>query len=99
MKQVLWWVVTAPGMRCYRLTQTPYGHIFLILVIGTSTFHSTNGIRLIFTHSGKWLGMPGRPDYPYNPSSLNYREKSGIWVALIFTSNRDVIWKQCALWC
>jgi succinate dehydrogenase / fumarate reductase cytochrome b subunit len=30
------------------LTQTTWGHIFLILVIGTSTFHSINGIRLIF---------------------------------------------------
>jgi succinate dehydrogenase / fumarate reductase, cytochrome b subunit len=69
-----------------QFTQTSYGHVFLILVIGTSTFHSTNGIRLIFTHGGKWLGVPGRPDYPYNPSSLNYREKSGIWVALILAA-------------
>jgi succinate dehydrogenase / fumarate reductase cytochrome b subunit len=51
------------------LTQTIGGHIFLILVIGTSTFHTVNGIRLIFTESGKGLGKPGRPDYPYNPSS------------------------------
>ena len=65
------------------LTQTTGGHIFLILVIGTSTFHTVNGIRLIFTESGKGLGKPGRPDYPYNPSSLNYIQKSGIWVALL----------------
>jgi succinate dehydrogenase / fumarate reductase cytochrome b subunit len=65
------------------LTQTIGGHIFLILVIGTSTFHTVNGIRLIFTESGKGLGKPGRPDYPYNPSSLNYIQKSGIWVALL----------------
>src|SRR5919201_2903 len=44
------------------LTQTPWGHLFLILVIGTSTYHSSNGIRLIFTHGGKGLGKPGRPD-------------------------------------
>jgi succinate dehydrogenase / fumarate reductase cytochrome b subunit len=55
----------------------------LILVIGTSTFHSANGIRLIFTHAGKGLGSPGRPDYPYDAVSLNYRQKSGIWIALI----------------
>jgi succinate dehydrogenase / fumarate reductase, cytochrome b subunit len=66
-----------------QLTQTPWGHIFLILVIGTSTFHSANGIRLIFTHAGKGLGSPGRPDYPYDAVSLNYRQKSGIWIALI----------------
>ncbi|MEJ7641488.1 MAG: succinate dehydrogenase, partial [Candidatus Nitrosocosmicus sp.] len=65
------------------LTQTIGGHIFLILVIGTSTFHTVNGIRLIFTESGKGLGKPGRPDYPYKPSSLNYIQKSGIWVALL----------------
>ncbi|HVX02769.1 MAG TPA: hypothetical protein VHA09_06410, partial [Nitrososphaera sp.] len=34
------------------LTQTPLGHMILILVIGMSTFHSANGIRLIFTHGG-----------------------------------------------
>jgi succinate dehydrogenase / fumarate reductase cytochrome b subunit len=65
------------------LTQTPWGHMFLILVIGTSTFHSVNGIRLIFTHAGKGVGTPGRPDYPYDAASLNYRQKSGIWIALI----------------
>jgi len=68
------------------LTQLPIGHLFLILVIGTSTFHSANGIRLIFTQLGKGLGEPGRPDYPYSPSSLNYRQKSGIWVALILAA-------------
>src|SRR5687767_12392762 len=35
------------------MTQTVGGHLFLILVIGASTFHSVNGIRLIFTHSGQ----------------------------------------------
>ena len=65
------------------LTQTPMGHIILILVIGMSTYHSANGVRLIFTHGGKGLGKPGRPDYPYDAASLNYRQKSGIWIALI----------------
>ncbi len=65
------------------LTQTIGGHIFLILVIGASTFHTVNGIRLIFTESGKWIGKPGRPDYPYDAASLNYKQKSGIWVALL----------------
>ncbi len=65
------------------LTQTTGGHIFLLFVIGASTFHTVNGIRLIFTESGKGLGKPGRPDYPYNAASLNYRQKSGIWVAIL----------------
>ena len=65
------------------LTQTPMGHLILILVIGMSTYHSANGMRLIFAHGGKGLGKPGRPDYPYDAASLNYRQKSGIWIALI----------------
>ncbi len=68
------------------LTQTPMGHMILLLVIGMSTFHSANGIRLIFTHGGKGLGKPGRPDYPYDAASLNYRQKSGIWIALILAA-------------
>jgi succinate dehydrogenase / fumarate reductase cytochrome b subunit len=69
-----------------RFTGTSWGHIFLILVIGTSTYHSANGIRLIFTESGRGLGRPGRPDYPYDALSLNYRQKSGIWIALILAA-------------
>ena len=69
-----------------RFTGTSWGHLFLILVIGTSTYHSANGIRLIFTESGRGLGRPGRPDYPYDALSLNYRQKSGIWIALILAA-------------
>lgn len=68
------------------LTQTTGGHIFLMLVIGASTFHTVNGIRLIFTESGLGLGKPGRPDYPYDATSLNYKQKSGIWVALLLAA-------------
>ena len=68
------------------LTQTPMGHLILLLVIGMSAYHSANGIRLIFTHGGKGLGKPGRPDYPYDAVSLNYRQKSGIWIALILAA-------------
>ncbi len=68
------------------LTQTTGGHVFLMLVIGASTFHTVNGIRLIFTESGIGLGKPGRPDYPYDATSLNYKQKSGIWVALILAA-------------
>jgi succinate dehydrogenase / fumarate reductase, cytochrome b subunit len=68
------------------LTQTTWGHIFLILVIGTSTFHSANGIRLIFAETARGLGKPGRPDYPYEAASLNNIQRSGIWVAMILTA-------------
>ena len=66
-----------------QLTQTLGGHLFLLFVIGASTFHTVNGIRLIFTESGKGIGKPGRPDYPYDAASLNYKQKSGIWVAIL----------------
>ncbi len=65
------------------LTQTLGGHLFLLFVIGASTFHSVNGLRLIFTESGKGIGKPGRPDYPYHAASLNNIQKSGIWVAIL----------------
>ena len=68
------------------LTQTPMGHLILLLIIGMSAYHSANGIRLIFTHGGKGLGKPGRPDYPYDAVSLNYTQKSGIWIALILAA-------------
>jgi succinate dehydrogenase / fumarate reductase, cytochrome b subunit len=68
-----------------QLTQTLGGHLFLLFVIGASTFHTVNGIRLIFTESGKGLGKPGRPDYPYDATSLNYKQKSGIWVAILLS--------------
>lgn len=68
------------------LTQTTFGHIFLILVIGASTFHSVNGIRLIFAETATGLGKPGRPDYPYKAGSLNNIQRSGIWVALILAA-------------
>jgi len=68
------------------LTQTPMGHLILLLVIGMSAYHSANGIRLIFTHGGMGLGKSGRPDYPYDAVSLNYRQKSGIWIALILAA-------------
>jgi succinate dehydrogenase / fumarate reductase cytochrome b subunit len=66
-----------------QFTQTLGGHLFLLFVIGASTFHTVNGIRLIFTESGKGLGKPGRPDYPYFATSLNYKQKSGIWIAIL----------------
>ena len=68
------------------MTQTIWGHLFLITVIGTSTFHTINGIRLIFTHVGMGLGRPGRPDYPYDPTSINTKQRSGIWIALVLAA-------------
>src|SRR5574342_1257425 len=57
------------------LTQTTEGHIILTLVIGMCVFHTANGIRVMLGHGGVGVGKPGRPDYPYEPASLNSRHK------------------------
>ena len=83
MKQAPLRRVLMLGIACYNLHKHLGGHLFLLFVIGASTFHTVNGMRLIFTESGKGLGKPGRPDYPYHAASLNYKQKSGIWVAIL----------------
>ncbi|HSB57117.1 MAG TPA: succinate dehydrogenase [Nitrosopumilaceae archaeon] len=57
------------------LTQTTEGHIILTIVIGMCVFHTANGIRVMLGHGGVGVGKPGRPDYPYEPASLNSRHK------------------------
>ncbi len=64
------------------LTQTPEGHLILIIVIGMSVFHTGNGIRLMISEGGKGLGKPGQPEYPYKASSLNYKQRLCIWVSI-----------------
>ncbi|MEM2855539.1 MAG: hypothetical protein QW416_00340 [Candidatus Nitrosocaldaceae archaeon] len=64
------------------LTQTTQGHIILTLVIGMCVFHAANGVRLYFAEGGKGLGKAGRPEYPYNPLSLNNKMKACIWVSI-----------------
>ncbi len=65
-----------------QLTQTTEGHIILILVIGMSVFHAANGVRLYIAHGGKGIGAPGRPEYPYRPTSLNMKMRACIWVII-----------------
>ena len=64
------------------LTQTTEGHFILILVIGMSVYHTANGIRVMLGHGGIGVGKPGRPDYPYRPASLNYKQRLCIWVSI-----------------
>jgi succinate dehydrogenase / fumarate reductase cytochrome b subunit len=64
------------------LTETSQGHLVLILVIGMCVFHTGNGIRLMISESGKGVGKPGQPEYPYKASSLNYKQRLCIWVSI-----------------
>jgi succinate dehydrogenase / fumarate reductase cytochrome b subunit len=64
------------------LTQTTEGHIILIVVIGMCVFHAANGVRLYIAHGGRGVGAPGRPDYPYIPTSLSLKMRACIWVSM-----------------
>jgi succinate dehydrogenase / fumarate reductase cytochrome b subunit len=64
------------------LTQTPGGHIILIMVIGMCMFHAANGVRLYLTEGGRGVGKPGRPDYPYKPTSISAKMRACIWVSI-----------------
>ena len=68
--------------RVLELTQTTEGHIFLSLVIGMCVFHTGNGIRLMLVQMGYGIGKPARPDYPYNPQSLNMKGKACIYATI-----------------
>ncbi|MCJ8305854.1 MAG: succinate dehydrogenase [Nitrosopumilus sp.] len=68
------------------LTQTTEGHIFLTVVIGMCVFHTVNGVRVMLGHGGVGVGKPGRPDYPYDPASQNYRHKIGIYSAIVLAA-------------
>ena len=62
------------------------GHIIMSIVIAMCVFHTVNGIRVMLGHGGVGVGKPARPDYPYDPSSQNYRHKIGIYSAIILAA-------------
>jgi len=52
------------------------GTVFKIgefLVFVAFAFHGLNGIRLVLTELGVFLGKPKMPDYPYKQSTLRQR--------------------------
>lgn len=64
------------------ITETPGGHIVLIIVIGMCVFHTGNGIRVMISEGGKGVGRPGQPEYPYKAAALNSRQRLCIWVSI-----------------
>jgi len=68
------------------ITQTTEGHIFLSIIIAMCVFHTVNGVRIMLGHGGVGVGKPGRPDYPYDPASQNYRHKIGIYSAIVLAA-------------
>jgi succinate dehydrogenase / fumarate reductase cytochrome b subunit len=43
------------------------------LVVLAFAFHAVNGIRLIFTELGWWIGKPSVPSFPYSYSTLRHK--------------------------
>ena len=64
------------------ITQTTEGHIILMIVIGMCVFHAANGVRLYLAEGGKGVGKPGRPEYPYSPTSISKKMQACIWVSV-----------------
>lgn len=48
----------------------PFVHFLEYLLVLAILFHAFNGMRLIFTELGFFLGKPGRPEYPYVAFSI-----------------------------
>jgi succinate dehydrogenase / fumarate reductase cytochrome b subunit len=67
-------------------TQSTGAHIGLSIVIAMCVFHTVNGIRIMLGHGGIGVGKPSRPDYPYDPASQNYRQKIGIYSAILLAA-------------
>jgi succinate dehydrogenase / fumarate reductase cytochrome b subunit len=49
---------------------TTFTHILEYCLIVAVVYHGLNGLRLIFTELGFFIGRPKRPVYPYVASSL-----------------------------
>jgi len=60
----------------------PFTHIFEFLLIAIVVYHAFNGLRLILTELGLFVGRMERPVYPYNKTSLG-RQRPLTW-ALMF---------------
>jgi len=54
---------------------------FLVVIAGV--FHGLNGLRLILTEFGYFLGKPERQEYPYKPSILKQRPLMYFLMALV----------------
>lgn len=61
---------------------SPVGFIILSVMISLGTFHTINGIRLMFQQGGIGIGSPRRPDYPYSVESMNKKTRLCIYVSI-----------------
>jgi len=65
-----------------RVAEGPLIHFLeWVLVVGIA-IHGLNGLRLIFTELGLFIGKPSKPVYPYKTSLDHQRILSGIVIVL-----------------
>jgi len=60
----------------------PFFKIFEFFLMVAFLYHAINGIRLIFTELGIFLGQPAQPTYPYSISVK--KQRAFMWILMIF---------------
>ena len=61
----------------------PLTHPFELIVWASLFYHGLNGIRLTLAELGYITGKPGRPVYPYRPTSLGKVQRAIFLVLMI----------------
>jgi succinate dehydrogenase / fumarate reductase cytochrome b subunit len=64
------------------LFASPPFKVMEYLLFAAAVFHAMNGVRLLFTELGFFLGKPKDPVYPYSTSVLKHRPLTYIVMAL-----------------
>jgi succinate dehydrogenase / fumarate reductase cytochrome b subunit len=64
------------------LFASPPFKVIEYLLFAAAVFHAMNGVRLLFTELGFFLGRPTEPVYPYSTSVTRHRPLTYIVMAL-----------------
>ncbi|NPB03338.1 MAG: succinate dehydrogenase, cytochrome b556 subunit [Thermotogae bacterium] len=67
-----------------RVAHNPIAHIGEWLLVVAVAVHGLNGLRLIFTELGMFIGRPSRPIYPYRNSIDRQRVLS--WAVMVLSA-------------
>jgi len=63
---------------------TPFTHIMEYVLFAAILYHAMNGLRLILTEFGFFLGTPRRPIYPYVTSIMRQRPLMVVLMIIAF---------------
>lgn len=76
---------------------SPTGFIILSVMVSLGTFHTINGIRLMFNQGGIGVGTPRRQDYPYSIQSVNKKIACAFMSQLVFQHWFCIMhWEYCS---